>query len=125
MSAKQTAWCIHYTGIIGRIGEPGPRERRCAAGVLYDSVRQPGSIPCISLGDAECALREFPSQAEVDAQYNLALERLKQASAVIDAGRCPDCGRDMTARKVGRCLYAKPCGHRLNEIPREIKGSAT
>lgn len=121
MPAKMTDWCVHYTGIMGRAGEPGPRERRCAAGVLYDSVRQPGSIPCISQGTAECALREFPTQAEVDAQYRVAFERLEQAAAVIAAGRCPHCGHDMTKRKVGHCLYAEPCGHRLNAIPTEIK----
>ncbi len=112
-----TDWCIHYNGILGRAGEPGPRERRCKAGVLYDSVRQPGSIPCISEGDAECALREFPTQAQVDAHTQAATERLMQHHAVIAAGFCPHCGAAMKQRRIGRCQYAEPCGHRLNEIP--------
>lgn len=51
-----------------------------------------------------------------------AIKRLTQASRVIATGHCTHCGREMEAEKIGRCLYAKPCGHRLNEIPREIKG---
>ncbi len=30
------------------------------------------------------------------------------------------CGNAMRSRKVGHCLYAEPCGHRLNEIPSVI-----
>lgn len=124
-------WCINYNGLVGRAGED-PRDRRCKAGVLYDSVRiRPdglpggGSIPCIASWDrglSVCAERRFPTPEEVKASDELALARLTQHAQVVATGHCPHCAREMTSRKIGHCLYAEPCGHRLNEIPREIKG---
>jgi hypothetical protein len=123
----KAGWCHHYTGLVGRAGEP--REgRRCKAGVLYDDVKRlsvPGhgyKLPCIGDPDTECALYAPVTPEEEAESYRIALQRFTQAIQVIDAGHCPHCAREMTAQKVGQCLYANPCGHRLNEIPIEIRG---
>jgi hypothetical protein len=34
----KAGWCRHYTGLLGRMDEK-PEERRCAADVLYESVK--------------------------------------------------------------------------------------
>lgn len=33
--------------------------------------------------------------------------------AMIHSGRCPQCGKEMTTERRGRCTYAVPCGHKL------------
>jgi hypothetical protein len=73
-------------------------------------------------GLSTCALYDAVSPEEEAKSMDIALQRLTQASQVIATGHCPHCAKEMTAHKVGRCLYAKPCGHRLNEIPRDIRG---
>jgi hypothetical protein len=124
----KAGWCIHYTGLLGRAGEP--REgRRCNAGVLYDEVKrlpEPGrgyKLPCLGNSDTECALRVAVTPEQEAESERIALERIALHARVIRAGHCPHCGLEMTSRKIGRCIYAKPCGHRLNEIPHEIKGT--
>jgi hypothetical protein len=123
----KAGWCRFYTGLIGRAGEP--REgRRCEAGVLYDEVKRlpvPGrgyQLPCLGDPDTECLLRQMVTPEEEAEHLRIASERLKRHFAVVATGHCPHCGREMNQRKIGRCLYAQPCGHRLNAIPHEIKG---
>jgi hypothetical protein len=123
----KAGWCVHYTGLVGRAGEP--REgRRCKAGVLYDEVKRlpmPGrgyQLPCLGDPDTECALREAVTPEQEGEDLRIVDEHVRKHFAVVATGHCPHCGREMTQRKIGRCLYAKPCGHRLNEIASQIKG---
>lgn len=113
--------------MLGRAGEP-KEDRRCKAGVAYDDVKQstaPGRgwlLPCLGHHDTECALYEAVTAEQEAANTKQAYERLKQAAEVIAAGKCPHCGQAMTQQTIGHCLYATPCGHRLNAIPSVIRG---
>jgi hypothetical protein len=126
----KAGWCIYYTGLLGRIGE-NEDERRCKAGMLYADVKgrkETGgvSVPCVPNLDAgltTCPLYAPRSEEQAAEEMRREMEHMTTHFAVVAAGYCPHCGKPMRQEQIGRCVYAKPCGHRLNEIAHDIKGT--
>ena len=75
--------CKHFTGMMNKT---------CAAGVLYDDVKEvPGvNIPCLLRhgGDAiDCAKREFPTPTEVAEEVEQEVEQIEKVFRDIQAAR--------------------------------------
>ena len=127
---SKAGWCIYYNGLIGRIGED-ETQRRCKVGVFYADVKARKdtggvSVPCVSNLDAgltTCPLFTPRSEEQAAEEMRRATEQVNLHFAVVAAGYCPHCGGAMTQEMVGHCMYAKPCGHRLNEIASDIRGT--
>lgn len=104
------SWCVNYRG-VGRV---------CDAGILpsdlIDKTRlSRDRVPCFREGVAiPCPHRRYPTPEE-DAERERQMKRdVEEYFAAIDDNRCPHCGADVLKRQqVGRCVYARPCGHRL------------
>jgi hypothetical protein len=102
--------CLHFTGLL---------HDACGAGVAYAAVRdesvRPYGFPCFRdrPGGLPCALARFRTEDEARAEEAAAAESIKRFFRQIADGACPHCGRAMTQRQVGRCVYAEPCGNRL------------
>jgi hypothetical protein len=100
--------CVHFTGTQHRV---------CKAGVVYAEVRGPagGGIPCLRdlAGDLTCAKAEWPTEEQAAAEVKERDERVAELLKRLDEGRCGQCGADVDHyEQAGRCVYAKPCGHR-------------
>ena len=108
--------CIHFTGI---------QNEKCAAGVEYKSVRDssgPGMArwPCLTLNCkpaiTECARREFPTPEQIEQWEREILAVTERMVKDAAEGRCIHCHEPIDVREhVGRCVYAKPCGHRQGQ----------
>lgn len=99
--------CRHFTGL---------QNTTCKAGILYATF-QPGSRPCIpehNTGGGCCGCFEVMTDEEAQAKE---AEIQKAALSLITSlleGNCPHCGaRVAQEEKIGRSVYARPCGHRL------------
>ncbi len=119
----ETAKCIHFKGI----------QNICRAGVNPMTVRDTGKPgiavwPCLSrAGSRAC-------DTTCDKQRIMTPEEREAEDAEIDAavavfmkdlaeGRCPSCRAVVEKREqVGRCQYARPCGHRLGQVGGEEEG---
>lgn len=107
---QTTEKCRHYNGLMNA---------RCDAGVVYETLRDRGkplreSLPCWIEGIAlPCADRSFPTEEEAKAQEAESAAFVKEYFASIADGHCPICHKPISMEQVGRCVYAKPCGHRL------------
>lgn len=111
--------CKHFTGI---------QHDTCKAGVNYlglvGGVRTGigCKIPCTGdkgcahapdIAVVPCALREFPTPEEVEAEEAEIREALAQALSEMAEGICTTCHTKIKHYdQVGRCVYARPCGHR-------------
>lgn len=101
--SKYPETCRHFTGI---------QHKTCAAGVEYLPLRDkpPGAgmacWPCLRLAGEPAARTTCPQRVLMT----------DEALAKIEAGRCHVCDAMVTSReRVGRCLYARPCGHRIGQ----------
>lgn len=115
--------CIHFNGL--EIGD-----KTCDAGIRYSDVQDdspggrrwpcmpslPGRAPCT----IECPKKRVRTPEEVaafEAEVNAAVE---QSLARAARGECHHCGAPVEAKiREGRCLYAKPCGHRIGQAAEE------
>ena len=104
-------WCVHFRGI---------QHGTCAAGVRYADVQGDGvgidRYPCFrdcTYGET-CSRRRFPAAEEIAAEERRLEDALRQFLDRLENNECPHCGRPLTRKvQVGRCVYGKPCGHRL------------
>lgn len=108
--------CIHFRGI---------QHTTCSAGITMLDVRdasQPGPYrwPCMTIAGREqfknCASYQEPTAEEIaawEAKLNARLDELRERG---EKGLCADCGAKIErAEQVGRCAYARPCGHRIGQ----------
>jgi len=105
-------WCIHFNGI---------GNDACKINIPYDTVtdNHKRRLPCIKeFGCSEfCPSACFPTEEEVAAK----VAEIKKAAAAFletmaDGKVCPHCSVPIESkRKVGRCIYVYPCGHRLGQ----------
>ena len=104
-------WCRHFNGID---------RGTCKAGVRYIDIKgvevASRTYPCFK--DNNCADR-CPSASFLSAQE--VVEEVKRSQEIAarfltelaEGKTCPHCHAPITKRyQVGRCVYAKPCGHR-------------
>lgn len=105
---KPIDFCRHFNGILNK---------HCKFGVLYDHIRddsvRPCRLPCIDSDAITCCLhREEYTAVEREAQEAKYAEFMRD----MESGICPHCKSVITSRqRIGRCLYASPCGHRLGQ----------
>lgn len=106
--------CIHFNGI----------QKPCAAGIDPMSVRDksgPGmaTFPCIDIGKpcAKTCGSQRMMTAQEEADENAAIDaQVARFLADLASGKCPICQEQVAERRqVGRCQYARPCGHRLGQ----------
>lgn len=107
-------WCRHYSGVGN-----GPT---CAIGVPYDGVRSTDvrgnyTWPCYDPVVRSCCgkFESFTQEeiAEDDRLTALFLEELNKLNA-RETEECLTCHAHIERmQQVGRCTYARPCGHRL------------
>jgi hypothetical protein len=109
--------CVHFRGIqnVCRAGiDPRTKRDTTKPGIaVFPCLTFPGNRPC----GVACGSRREMTPAEVaaeDAEIEAAVARMEQALA---AGNCPHCLAPIERRQVvGRCAYARPCGHRLGQV---------
>lgn len=111
MSKEQIAnWCRHFNGT---------QNDTCKAGIRYEDVRDGlahKTYPCFKENGRadQCPSASFLSEQEVDAE----MERIAIAAGAFftklaEGKVCPHCNAPIAKRlQVGRCVYARPCGHR-------------
>jgi hypothetical protein len=106
-------WCKHFNGI---------QHDTCQRGIAYADVRDPSArpyrYPCIRRPDGpcatSCALAEFPTPEEVAAAEAETEAAIVTWFAKLKNGICPHCDTPIAQKtKIGRCVYATPCGCRL------------
>lgn len=111
------ARCVHFKGI----------QNVCGAGIDPKTVRDasqkgPYRWPCLVLAGYEpattsCASFRAMTREEIDAETALFTAAIEKMEADLKAGVCPHCQKKIEERKrVGRCEYAEPCGHRLGQV---------
>ena len=113
---QEAGWCVHFTGVMNKT---------CRLGIAYDSVRgtERGQFPCLKATYTDqtridlCSSAEYLTveQAKVKADEKLA--RIRGKMQRMADGFCPHCDQKIErSQKIGRCLYAEPCGHRLGQV---------
>jgi hypothetical protein len=106
-------WCIHFNGI---------QNTACKIGIPYDGVtdNHKRKVPCIkNHGCAEfCPSAQFPTEEEVTAKVAEINKEVAQFLTTMAENKvCPHCQVPIEKkRKVGRCVYLEPCGHRLGQV---------
>lgn len=120
--AQHMNWCRNYDGLARfrdrNIGA------RCKAGVLYDDVKglphgnQRYTMPCFQTEAVVCGVfcphQSFPTREEAEEQSRESERAIAEWSRKLANDICPNCDAAITAMdQVGRCVYARPCGHRL------------
>ncbi len=118
---QSRSFCRHYNGVgNGAV---------CKAGKTYAKLAPSGRhstldghefadlerLPCIKehANPVSCPDVSYYTAEEVKEQERQAEERLRQWTTDLANNVCPSCHQAMTKRQVGRCVYARPCGHRL------------
>lgn len=105
--------CIHFAGMY----DPGMVPKtHCKAGIAFAEVKAQngGKLPCLGREDAECASFRYPTSEEVRQWEADTKAAVNDFFGKIEAGICPHCGTAIQRKEqVGRCVYARPCGHRL------------
>ena len=112
----EMARCVHFTGV---------QHNQCKAGVVYLSVRDasgkgPYRWPCLTRGESAittCAKRQLPTRAQAEKTVTERETHVQAFLAKVRDGKvCPTCDKPITGRqRVGRCIYLRPCGHRLGQ----------
>ena len=108
--------CVHFNGI----------QKACAVGIDPMTVRAPrktgapmATFPCIDTGypcATACSERRMMADEEVSAEDREIDAAVAQMEADAAAGRCHVCQARIEFReRVGRCEYARPCGHRIGQ----------
>lgn len=110
--ALEMANCAHFNGMINKT---------CKVGVQYESVRddsaRPFRYPCLDTGDGHgaiaCPKAEYPTREQVIEREEQHRAYIREWSRKLEENICPECDQPMTKVQIGRCVYGKPCGHRL------------
>jgi hypothetical protein len=92
----------------------------CKAGVSYPEIlaRNPNhhatGIPCLNQTNETCPLQSWPSPDEIKAEEERVNRAVTQFLTDIASNVCPHCKQPIEHKEqVGRCVYARPCNHRL------------
>jgi len=103
--------CIHFNGIVND---------RCKTGVEYDTVRSVVNgiveYPCYNKDLSNCPSREYYTDEEWAKQQQRLEDILQQMTRFMarEIEDCYICGKHVDRlEKIGRCVYASPCGCRL------------
>jgi hypothetical protein len=118
VSDERKETCIHFRGV---------QHKRCEAGIALVTVRDasgggPYRWPCLPpmVPGQTCATTCDSFRAPTAEE--IAAEDAEREAAIAEwmdrrqCGNCPTCGEAMTERRVGRCVYAEPCGHRIGQV---------
>jgi hypothetical protein len=101
-------WCQHFNGVD---------HEACKAGIAYKDVVQDGKFPCLKDDDCMMACPHVIFPTVQEAAEEAARINTRVAEALLSSlarGLCPHCHTKIEEeRQVGRCVYARPCGHRL------------
>lgn len=113
MSKKKDVNCRHFTGLF---------HDHCQAGITYKSVQDPTRIalhedlPCFSSdGAARCPHYQRYTPEEIAAQQQEVVDWVTKFSEMLQGNvtTCLHCDQPVDhLEKVGRCVYARPCGCR-------------
>lgn len=111
-------WCRHYRALANH--------KTCKIGVDMEAIRAEikadgkgwDDFPCwhASKEHEYCARCEPPTQEEIEQEQKEIDAFVEKLNALSDGSsrNCIHCGAIVTSmRKVGRCVYAEPCGCRL------------
>jgi len=106
-----TAKCRYFIGIMNDC---------CKAGVRYEDVKDksatPYKYPCITPSITTCDKVDRYTKEESAKMVAEHDARLEQMLKDLSEGKCPHCHAVVKEEiQVGRCVYAKPCGHRLGQ----------
>jgi hypothetical protein len=114
--------CRHFNGI---------QNGTCEAGIVYNEVRDATTrhLPCFKDDGCshDCQSVSFLSEQEVAEEA--AREKAIVANfleEMVAGVTCPHCHVAIEEKmQVGRCVYAKPCGHRLYQgtLPKKERGN--
>lgn len=129
---KSMATCIHYNGVMGPINQRD-EDRRCKAGVRYTDLATHNvvghptadlyALPCLRdvpphvkepPVKVECQRLHYHTREEAEQRERESEEAAERWRRNLAENRCPHCGTSIDRKvQVGRCVYARPCGHRL------------
>lgn len=113
-----TDWCRHYHG-IGKICEAGvdPQSVRVDVTRSLDPKRQRGRLyPCFEEDKVagNCPRCSYLTPEERTAEKERSTAVWTKYLNDLANNVCPFCGAAIEKHEqIGRCAYAKPCGHRL------------
>ncbi len=114
---KRLSRCVHFRGI----------QNFCAAGIDPSTVRAPrvppapmATFPCLDIGhpcSTTCGARRMMDEEELAAEERAIQAAVAKMITDDAAGLCHVCqGAIKRRERVGRCEYARPCGHRLGQV---------
>ena len=104
--------CRHFNGIGHDV---------CEMGVAYDDVRDTNTggmyaWPCLLPKRTEIVCPHFAQYSDDEIRAQVAAIRASHEAFAqsLEANKCPECGAAIVKKEqVGRCVYARPCNHRL------------
>lgn len=123
-------WCLFYR--YDPIG--GLQSGTCHAGVSYSAVevKSGGRIyhPCffsdmhdsLVSGKLHCDKMQYPTKEQVARYEEESRKSIERFMAELNSDICPHCHKPIEKyEQVGRCVYGRPCGHRLyqGKVPRK------
>lgn len=104
-------YCQHFP--VG-----GVRNSICNLGIEFKSVRSQSKLPCLVSDNCSERCSSFQPRTEADAEaYAERSESMLQlVMERLNSNQCPHCGTEVQERvQVDRCVYAKPCNHRIGQ----------
>lgn len=118
---RKARTCRHFTGLPLGARDLGA----CAAGHRYETavdpkVREVDRFVCLGRADTTlCPGYQRPTPEELVADEAADEAMFAEVSRRFERGECIHCGAKIARSvKVGRCLYAEPCGHRQGQVGR-------
>lgn len=119
-------WCIHYRAMSGPWnGKDFEKVEACEVGVRYDDVKVVTDhlhMPCFFsdmhnpalYGKLHCERMQYPTQEQVERYEIASRQSIEKYMTELKADICPHCHQPIKEyQKIGRCVYASPCGDRL------------
>lgn len=108
--------CVNFNGV---------QNAACKLGIAYKSVEAmtPGAhtLPCSRTPERAACPSSCDSYTEPTveqlAEFNRQLDaRFAEIADRHKRGECAECGAKVASvEQVGRCVYARPCGHRIGQ----------
>jgi hypothetical protein len=104
-------YCRHYQTHNGRFPS-------CAVGIDVKSLPTVrGNRVCFKPSIGGCVMREEKDPVETRRMVDELDTAMRAAVHRLNSGLCPHCGAEPeSVEVVGRCSYAKPCGHRIGQV---------
>lgn len=107
---QMASGCRHFTGLLNSV---------CTAGIPYkDMIRNSGCLPCLPPSTNACAKTcpffEYKTVEEIERERQITEAAILMYSEKLSHSICPHCNEPIESQfQIGRCVYARPCGHRL------------